>query len=102
MLRSTYSYPRGLVFVSTGGFYPKITGIALLKNEWLKWCRAWGAAGAPLQPGESGTAVAVVAAAIGRGKSGRSSDATKKKSQSELLEILASPEDAMRWIHVGI
>lgn len=33
MLGSLYSFPRGLVLVSTHGFYPKITSIMLPKSE---------------------------------------------------------------------
>lgn len=36
VLRSTYSCPRGLVFVSTSGFYPKIIGTALPRKEQLR------------------------------------------------------------------
>lgn len=59
-------------------------------------------AGAPLQPRRSCTEVAVVGRGCGwERQSGWSLDATKKKSPSELLEILTSPKDMMKWIHVG-
>lgn len=51
---------------------------------------------------ESWTEVAVAAVVIRRGKVAEVLDAAKKRSQSELLEILTSPEVTVKQIHVGI
>lgn len=84
------------MFVPAGGLDPKITSFALPKNEGLERCRACAVAG------ESWTEVAVAAVVIRRGKVAEVLDAAKKRSQSELLEILTSPKVAVKWIRVGI
>lgn len=104
MLGSTYSHPRGLVFVSTGGFYPKITGIVLLKSELLECCRAHGVAGGGGIPPAAGGGVALRCCSCCGSRERQNTGAwmqLRKKSPSELLEILTSPEDVMKWIPIG-
>lgn len=92
MFGSLYSFPRGLVLVSTRGFCPKIISITLPKSEMgmvqelphSKGEMLWGGCSPCCDPGRQST-----------------QDTTRKKAQSELLEILACPKDMLKWFSHG-
>lgn len=92
MSGSLYSFPRGLVLVSPHGFYPKITSIKLPKSEtgvMQELCHSqgemlWGGCSPCCHPERQSN-----------------QDTSRKKAQSELLEILACPKDVLKWIPMG-